>query len=196
MNRHHQSRRILSTLSLACLVLAACGDDTSDDETTATTEAVVEDATTTESTTTTVVAEGPEEWVEVAGDLLNNYFALLEAPDADRVSSVYAETCDCWQQRYDTVKVLADAGQRIEGGPPDLLFVQYHDDAEHLGAAYLVVKAESGPRSRVDADGEVVQEIPAPDEPACSAWTLFADGPDGGYRIHSELTLEGCPPGS
>jgi hypothetical protein len=194
--RPHRHHRATWTLISACalLLLAACGSDDDDDDASATTQP--EETTTIEATSTTVAAEGPEEWVDVTRDLNERYFDLLQNPDPGRVAEVYAETCECWQQNYDTIKVLADGGEHIEGAPVAVTFVKLEQQDPATEAVDLTVRElMTGPWQRVDENGAVVQELPA-DEPGCSALTLFPDGPDGTYRIHSQVALTGCPPGA
>jgi len=190
------TRRATWTLIVASflLVLAACGSD--DDDASDTTQP--DEPTTTEATTTTTLAaEGPEEWIDVVRDLNERYFDLLQNPDPARVAEVYAETCPCYQQNYDTVKLLADDDEHIEGGPVAVTFVKLELNDPATGAVDLTVReVMPEPWTRVDATGATVQEFPVDTEPSCTALTLFADGPEGGYRIHSQTGLTGCPPGS
>ena len=177
------------------LLLTACGSDDDDDDTADTTQP--EETTTTEATTTTLAAEGPEEWIEVVRDLNQRYFDLLQDPDPNRVAEVYAETCPCWQQNYDTIKLLADDDEHIEGAPGAVTFVKLERNDPATGAVDLTVRqVMPTPWTRVDATGATVQELPVDPDPGCTALTLFADGPGGAYRIHSQVGLAGCPPGS
>lgn len=197
MRRPRQPRPATWTLlgaSVLLILLAACGSDDDDDNSVDTTEP--EETTTTEATTTTLAAEGPEEWIEVVRDLNDRYFDLLQNPDSNRVAEVYAETCPCWQQNHQTVTVLADGDEHIEGQPVSVTFVKLEQNDPATQAVDLTVKeVRPEPWQRVDEQGTVVQELP-PTEASCSALTLFPDGPNGEYRIHSHVDLTGCPPGS
>lgn len=195
MRPHRHTRRATWALIGAGLLLlgAACGGDDDDDSANTTQP---EPVTTTESTPTTIAAEGPEEWIEVVRDLNERYFDLLQNPDPTKVAEVYAETCPCYEQNHNTVTVLADGDEHIEGAPVSVSFVNLERNDPVTGAVDLTVKQiMPTPWTRVDANGEMVQELPVVD-PSCTALTLFADGPNGAYRIHSQTGLTGCPPGS
>jgi hypothetical protein len=175
------------------LVLGACGSD-DDDDSADTTQP--EPSTTTEATTTTLAAEGPEEWIDVVRDLNDRYFDLLQNPDPAKVAEVYAETCPCYPTNRDTVQVLADGNEHIEGAPVAVTFVKLERQDPTTQAVDLTVRElMTDAWHRVDQSGEVVQDLPA-DEPGCAALTLFPDGPGGDYRIHSRTALTGCPPGA
>jgi len=196
MRPHRNSRPATWALIGATLLLlgTACGDDDENDSSDTTQP---DSTTTTESTTTTIAAEGPEEWIEVVRDLNQRYFALLQEPDPAQVATVYAETCACYQQNHDTVQLLADDDEHLEGAPVSVTFVKLEREDPVTGAVELTVReVMPEPWRRVDASGATVQEFPVDSEPSCTALTLFADGPDGGYRIHSQSGLTGCPPGS
>jgi hypothetical protein len=192
MRPQRQTHRATWALIGAALLLGtACGDDDEDDSS----DTIQPDSTTTtESTTTTIAAEGPEEWIEVVRDLNQRYFALLQDPDPAQVATVYAETCPCYQQNHDTVQVLADGDEHIEGVPVGVSFVKLERQDPTTQAVELTIREvmTDGWR-RVDQEGTVVQDLPA-DEPGCAALTLFPDGADGSYRIHNRTPLTGCPP--
>jgi hypothetical protein len=147
------------------------------------------------STTTTVAAEGPSEWVEVARDVNRRDFALLESPDPDALSQVYAESCECWDDHLGTVRYLAERREHFEGQPTNVLFVRHEGTIGDGELHQITVKAQTNPAQRVDADGSVVQELSA-GEPACVSLGLRADGADGAWRIYSETQLPECPEGA
>lgn len=195
MRPHRHPRPATWALIGATLLLlgTACGDDDEDDSSDTTQP---EQTTTTESTTTTIAAEGPEEWIDVVRNLNQRYFALLQDPDPAQVATVYAETCPCYQPNHETVTVLADGREHIEGDPVSVTFVRLERQDPTTQAVELTVKeVRPEPWQRVGQDGAVVQELP-PTEPSCAALTLFPDGAGGEYRIHSHTLLTGCPPGS
>lgn len=186
-------RQALVTLVLTLLPLAAaCGDDDdTPDETLDTTTSSEPEPT----TTTTVAAKGQQEWVAAVQDLYERWSVLLKDPDPDRVSEVYAETCECWDTNYGTVEFLASSSSAIEGPPTQVLFVHHEQTNEQSGLVHLTVKLHQDDLRRVDS-GEVVEEIPADGDGdgSCAAITIRQDGPGDAWRIYSELTLTGCPP--
>jgi hypothetical protein len=196
MRSQRNTRRATWTLIAASvlLLLAACGSD-DDDDSSDTTEP--DTSTTTESTTTTLAAEGPEEWIDVVRDLNERYFSLLQDPDPTKVADVYSEDCPCYQQNHETVRLLAEDDEHIEGAPVGVTFVKLEQNDAVTGAVELTVKQiMQTPWTRVDAAGTTLQDLPLDPEPSCTALTLYADGPDDSYRIHSQTSLTGCPPGS
>lgn len=183
-----RARLTASAITLALLIASCGGDDDND--------ASPERSTpTTAETTTTEPAVGPEEWVEVARDLYQRNLDLLADPDPDRVSDLYAETCECWDASVSIVEALANDGHHVEGQPTSVLFVN-HEQTDETGFVTLTVRLQANPLREVDANGELVEEYPSPAEPGCVSLTLLPDGPDDAYRIHNELPLTGCPPGS
>lgn len=203
MPDRHRVRRAawLAVGVVAATFAGACGsgDDGGDgDEAASGTTAQGATSTTTttsETTTTTVAAEGPEEWIEAVRDVNERDFALLSDPDPGRLAEIYSATCECWDDQLGTVEFLAERGERFEGEPPIVLSVR-HEGALADGAVHqLTVEARTNPMRRIDADGNVVQELPA-SEPSCMSLGLRADGPDGAWRVHSQTTLPECPEAS
>jgi hypothetical protein len=181
---------LLAVILLAVTSAASCGGSDDDGESSATTETTTDGSTAT--TATTVAAEGPPEWVEVARDLMQRSFELRQDPDLDRLADLYAEGCDCWEQERETIQFLIDNGEHIEGRPAEVLFVRHELTDEETGLVNITVQARTSPMQRVDADGQVVQEIPAED-PSCVAYAILDDGPGGAWRIYSETGLPDCP---
>ena len=194
MRPQRHTRRATRALVVGAGLLllgAACGGD--DDDDSANTTQPQRSTTTAESTTTTIAAQGPEEWIEVVRDLNDRYFDLLQNPDPNRVADVYAETCPCYQQNHDTVQVLADGNEHIEGAPVAVSFVKLERQDQTTQAVDLTIReVMTDAWQRVDQNGTVVQDLPA-DEPGCAALTLFPDGANGAYRIHNRTPLTGCP---
>jgi hypothetical protein len=189
----HRATRTLIGATCVLLLAVACGGDDDDDSADNTQP---ERSTTTASTTTTLPADGPQEWIDVVRGLNRRYFDLLQNPDPAKVADVYAETCPCYEQNHNTVQVLADGNEHIEGDPVAVTFVKLERNDPATQAVDLTIRElMTGDWQRVDQSGKVIQGLPA-DEPGCTALTLFPDGQDGAYRIHSRTTLTGCPPGA
>ena len=181
---------ILLPVLLLPLVVACGGDDDADDATPTTTTSAPPATTT---TTAPAPAAGPEEWVEVVRDLYARTADLLADPNPDAVSSVFAESCPCYDVRLGNVEEIADAGWHIEGEPTTVLGVGLPATQPAGGFVRLTVRRQFQSDQVVDAAGEVVQEIPAADGPSCDSLLLLADGAGGAYRVHDEFGLTGCP---
>lgn len=193
-------RRIIRPGARALLVaalaaqLTGCGGDDGGEAATTTTEQAAATTSAPEATTTTVAAEGPPEWIEAVQEVNERELTLLSDPDPGRLQEVYAETCECWDDQLETVEYLADRGEHFEGEPATVLFVRH--EAEIADAVHqLTVKARTNRLTRVDADGDLVQELPA-SEPSCMSIGLRADGPSGAWRVYSRTPLPQCPAGS
>lgn len=180
---------IFVSSSLVLSFVACSSDDDGDKTDTPTTT----DAPTTE---TTQPADGPEEWVEVAQDVYDRDFALLREPDPEKVKDLYAETCNCWEDRHGTVEFLATEGEHVEGEPAQVVLVKLEQHDETTGFVDLTIKVQAKAQRRVNAAGDVVQEIPAQADPTCVSTTLRPDGVADAYRVHTQLSLTGCPDGS
>lgn len=183
----HPSRILVVGAFVLVATFAACSsDDDSDDADEPTT-------TTSSTTTTTQPAEGPAEWLEVAQDIYDRDFALLQDPDPEKVKELYAETCNCWEDRHGTVEFLATEGEHVEGEAARVLSVELEQSDEVNDFVDLTIKVQAKAQRRVDADGDIAQEIPAQTEPTCVSTTVRPDGTDGAYRVHTQLALTGCP---
>ena len=185
--------KVVPVVLLVVTLAAACGggDDSDDDAARPTPTPSDPPAT----TTTTVPAEGPAEWVEVVQDVYARIADLQADPDPAAVSSVFAESCPCFDVRLGNVEEIADAGWHIEGEPTMVLGVDLPATQPEGGFVRLTVRRLSQPERVADADGVVVQEIPGEDAPTCDGLLLLADGADGAYRVHDEFGLNSCPQG-
>lgn len=186
-------RAIPLALAMAALG-AACGGGDGEDAATTTSTRTESTTTSTTAPTTTVAAEGPEEWVRVAQDLNRREFELLEDPNPDELARLYAESCECWQERLDTVEFLAERNEHFEGQPTSVLYVRYEGEFAAGDLHRLTVKAQANAARRVDEDGGVVQELPA-GEQSCVSLGIRSDGAGGAWRIYSRTPLPACPEG-
>jgi hypothetical protein len=188
-SRRIANHRLVRLVALAAVLAGvSCGGDDDQDE------AEPPDATPSSTTTTTSPAEGPAEWVEVAQDIYDRDFALLQDPDPAAVADLYAETCDCWADINTTVEFLVAEGEHVEGSPARVVSVAVEQVDDVNDFVDLTVQIQAEPQQRVDQDGTVVQEVPAQTEPSCVSLTLRPDGPDDAYRVHTQLALTDCPP--
>jgi hypothetical protein len=148
----------------------------------------------TETTTTPAPPEGPEEWVSAVQDVYARLDDLLAAPDPETVSSVFAESCPCYEVRRSNVEEFAGAGWHVERGPTTVLRVDLPaSQPEGDDFVRLTVHRRLGAERVVDGDGEVVQEFPAEDAPSCTSMVLLDDGDGGAYRVHEEFEMTACP---
>ena len=197
--RSHATGILASLLSVGLLAAACAGDD--DEQTSDTTESTANqdpesattsgDSTTTssESTTTTVETRGDAQWVDVARSLFERNFALLNDPDPDRLTDLYAETCPCLGPQKDTVEFLASRNEHVEGQAASVLFVRHEGTEQTTGLVELTIEIQANALRRVSADGAVVEEFPEDDSSSCLAFSVRPDGPGGAYRIYSETSL-------
>lgn len=177
---------LIASIALVATVSAACGSDDNNNTDKPTT-------TTTSTTSTTTPAEGPKEWVEVAQDIYDRDFALLKEPDPAKVKDLYAETCNCWKSQVETVNFLATEGEHVEGESAKVLLVKLEQKDQTTGFVDLTVKVQARPQQRVDSEGKVIQDFPASDRPSCVSISVVPDGRDDAYRVHTKLSLSGCP---
>lgn len=195
MRRIWARRGLAGALATLAFVAACGGGDDSEEASSGNREGNGESTTTAaESTTTTVAAVGPAEWIEVVNELNAQLADLYADPDPDRVGELMAEACPCYEQHTNNMAAIADEGQRIVGDPNAVLFVQEeatYDD----GSVRLTIKIRPGEAQLLDRNGEVLQEFSEDAEvPPCSSILLKPDGPNGTYRVHDEVALDGCPP--
>lgn len=189
------AKRAAAVLFALAAVATACNGN--GEASTTTTEATTTTSTTTTTTaptTTTVAIAGPEPWTDVVRDIYRRNWALYTNPDPAAVSRVYADECECHQSFADTIEFLASHGERLVGEPPHPVAVRAEGPTTPDGSQLLTVKVDAGPQQRVDANGNVVQEIPD-GEPSCVSLFVRPDGANGAYRVHDLFIPQGCPEG-
>lgn len=191
--RRWLGRRALPLVLATAVLGAGCGGDDGEGAGT-TTSTHRESTTSTTASTTTVAAEGPEEWVRVAQDLSTREFELLNDPKPDELSQLYAESCECWDERLETVEFLSGRNEHLEGEPTSVLYVRYESEIAEGELHRLTVKAQTNAARRVDENGRFVQELPAGD-PSCTSLGIRPDGAGGAWRIYSRTELPACPEG-
>jgi hypothetical protein len=191
MRRPGASHLVASTLAALLLATSCGGGDDDDADDTGHDQAASADSTTSSSVgPSTTLAPG--DWEGALNNIQERIFDLMADPDPERLTDVVHEECDCWEYYSNTVEALHGAGTHWETeGERGVSFLDVRDT--YADGASVVVRWNLPTIREIDERGDVVKETPGGLAAVCTSAIIGPGGPDGTYRLESEVQLEGCP---